>query len=189
MLIAAAGVAFTAMAAGGAAVTGALSWNSRADLRAFDSPFGRSSDPAAVPGRTVRLSLPGPASSTFEIVTKTITVGTHTKVNCTAVAVKDAQARWQRLMTSCGTPGALSPEAASLSWQAPSGGTYAIITGPTPTATAAKVALLTSNGATARTEPVAGGYYLVYAPAQLSLARLVFYDAGGQVVDKLALHP
>lgn len=186
-LIALVGATVTAVAAGGAAVTGVLSWNSRADQRAFDSPFGRSPDPAAVPGSTVRLSLPGPASSTFVIVTKTITVGTHTKVNCTAVAVKDAQARWQRLTLSCGTPGALAAEAATGYWQVPSGGTYTIITGPTPTPTAAKVALLATNGVVARTEPVAGGNYLVYAPEQLPIARLVFYDAHGRVVARLAL--
>ena len=78
---------------------------------------------------------------------------------------------------------------ACFEWQTPSGVTYAIVAGPTPTSTAAKVALLASNGVTATTEPVAGGYYLVYAPAELSVASLVFYDARGQVVDELALHP
>ena len=92
-------------------------------------------------------------------------------------------------MTSCGAPGAAVADAGSLDWQAPSGVTYAIVAGQTPTSTAAKVALLASNGVTATTEPVAGGYYLVYAPAELSVASLVFYDARGQVVDELALHP
>lgn len=92
-------------------------------------------------------------------------------------------------MTSCGAPGAAVPQASTCYWQAPSGLTYAIVAGPTPTSTAAKVALLASNGATATTEPVAGGYYLVYAPSELSVANLVFYDARGQVADELALHP
>jgi hypothetical protein len=38
-------------------------------------------------------------------------------------------------------------------------------------------------------EPVAGGDYLVYARAELSTGGLVFYNARGQVVDELALHP
>jgi hypothetical protein len=130
----------------------------------------------------------GPASTTFEVVTNTVTVSTDQE-NCTAIAVKDAQGRSQHLMTSCGAPGAAVADAGSFDWQAPSGVTYAIVAGPTPTSTAAKVALLASNGVTATTEPVAEGYYLVYAPAELSVASLVFYDARGQVVDELALHP
>jgi hypothetical protein len=45
------------------------------------------------------------------------------------------------------------------------------------------------GGVTATTESVASGYYLIYAPAELSVASLVFYDARGKVVDELALHP
>jgi hypothetical protein len=30
-----------------------------------------------------------------------------------------------------------------------------------------------------------GGYYLVYAPAELATGNLVFYDERGQVVDEL----
>jgi hypothetical protein len=93
------------------------------------------------------------------------------------------------MMTSCGSLGAAVADAGSFDWQAPSGVKYAIVAGPTPTSSAAKVGLLASNGVTAATEPVAGGYYLVYAPAELSVASLVFYDAHGQVVDELALRP
>ena len=187
VLIAAVGAAITVVGAGVAAATGVLPWwNS---VQAVESsPFGTSADPAAVAGSTVRLSVSGPASTTFEVVTNTVTVGTDQE-NCTAIAVKDAQGRSQHLMTSCGAPGAAVADAGSFDWQAPSGVTYAIVAGPTPTSTAAKVALLASNGVTATTEPVAGGYYLVYAPAELSVASLVFYDARGQVVDELALHP
>lgn len=108
---------------------------------------------------------------------------------CTAIAVKDTQGQSQQLMTNCAAPGAAVADAGSFDWQAPSGVSYTIVAGPTPTSTAAKVALRASNGVTATTEPVAGGYYLVYAPAELSVASLVFYDARGQVVDELALHP
>ena len=186
VLIAAVGAAITVVGAGVAAATGVLPWwNS---VQAESSPFGTSADPAAVAGSTVRLSVSGPASTTFEVVTNTVTVGTDQE-NCTAIAVKDAQGRSQHMMTSCGTPGMAVAQAGIYYWQAPSGVTYAIVAGPTPTSTAAKVALLASNGVTATTEPVAGGYYLVYAPAELSVASLVFYDARGQVVDDLALHP
>ena len=190
VLIAAVGAAITVVGAGVAAATGVLPWwNSVQTMRsAMSSPFATSADPAAVAGSTVRLSVSGPASTTFEVVTNTVTVATG-QADCTAIAVKDAQGRSQHLMTSCGAPGAAVADAGSFEWQAPSGVTYAIVAGPTPTSTAAKVALLASNGVTATTEPVAGGYYLVYAPAELSVASLVFYDARGQVVDELALHP
>jgi hypothetical protein len=189
VLIAAVGAAITVVGAGVAAATGVLPWwNTVQTMRSgMSSPFATSADPAAVPGSTVRLSVPGPASTTFEVVTNTVTVDTG-QADCTAIAVKDAQGQSQHLMTSCGAPGAAVAQAGSYYWQAPSGDTYAIVAGPTPTSTAATVALLASNGVTATTEPVAGGYYLVYAPAELSVASLVFYDARGQIVDELALH-
>lgn len=185
-LIAALATAITVAGAGVAAATGLLPWWK--SEKAMTSSFATSADPAAVAGSTVRLSVSGPASTTFEVVTNTVTIGTDQE-NCTAVAVKDAQGRSQHLMTSCGTPGAAVAQAGSLDWQAPSGVTYAIITGPTPTSSATKVALLTSTGVAATTEPVAGGYYLLYAPAELLVSGLVFTDARGQVVDQLALHP
>ena len=190
VLIAAVGAAITVVGAGVAAATGVLPWwNTVQTMRSgMSSPFATSADPAAVPGSTVRLSVSGPASTTLEVVTNTVTVDTG-QADCTAIAVKDAQGRSQHLMTSCGAPGAAAAQAGIFYWQAPSGVTYAIVAGPTPTSTAAKVALLASNGVTATTEPVAGGYYLVYAPAELSVASLVFYDARGQVVDELALPP
>jgi hypothetical protein len=190
VLIAAVAAAITVVGAGVAAATGVLPWlNSVQTMSsAMSSPFATSANPAAVAGSTVRLSVSGPESTTFEVVTNTVTVAIG-QADCTAIAVKDAQGRSQHLMTSCGAPGAAVAQAGSFDWQAPSGVTYAIVAGPTPTSTAAKVALLASNGVTATTEPVAGGYYLVYAPAELSVASLVFYDARGQVVDELALHP
>ena len=189
MLIAAVGAAITVGGAGVAAATGVLPWwNTVQTMRSgMSSPFATSADPAAVPGSTVRLSVSGPASTTFEVVTNTVTVDTG-QADCTAIAVKDAQGRSQHLMTSCGTPGAAVAQAGSFDWRAPSGATYVIVAGPTPISTAAKVALLASNGATATTESVAGGYYLLYARAELSVASLVFYDARGQVVDELTLH-
>jgi hypothetical protein len=188
VLIAAVGAAFTVVGAGVAAATGVLPW-SNSEQAVRSSPFGTSADPAAVAGSTVRLSVPGPASTTFEVITNTVTVGTDQE-HCTAIAVKDAQGRSQHLMTSCGAAGAAVANAGSFDWQAPSGVTYAVIAGPTPVSTAAKVALLASNGVTATTEPVGGGYYLVYAPAELSTGSLVFYDERGQVVDELGSpHP
>jgi hypothetical protein len=190
VLIAAVAAAITVVGAGVAAATGVLPWwNSVQTMSsAMNSPFATSADPAAVAGSTVRLSVSGPESTTFEVVTNTVTIAIG-QADCTAIAAKDAQGRSHHLMTSCGAPGAAVAQAGSFDWQAPSGATYAIVAGPAPTSTAAKVALLASNGVTATTEPVAGGYYLVYAPAGLSVASLVFYDAHGQVVDQLALHP
>src|ERR1700690_2525166 len=69
VLIAAVGAAITVVGAGVAAATGVLPWwNSE---QAMTSPFGTSADPAAVAGSTVRLSVSGPASTTFEVVTNT----------------------------------------------------------------------------------------------------------------------
>ena len=186
----AAAAAFTAVGAGVAAATGVLPWWNSAQTMgsAMNSPFGTSPDPAALPGGVVRLSVPGPAATTFEVVTRTVTVATG-RADCTAIAVRDRNGQSQRLLSSCGVPGAAVAQAGSLDWQAPSGVTYAVIAGPTPTSAAAKVALRASSGVTATAEPVAGGYYLVYAPAELSTDSLVFYDTRGQVVDELALHP
>jgi hypothetical protein len=186
-LIAGAGAAFVVAGTGIAAATGVIPW--WASKAAVDSsPFATAPEPAAVAGSTVRLTVPGPESTTFELVTNTVTMGA-TQVNCTAVAVKDARGRSQHLTNGCGTPGMATPRAASFDWQAPSGATYAIVTGPDPTSNAVKVALKDSDGVASATEPVSGGYYLVYVPAEgLSpTGSLVFYDASGQVVDQLAL--
>jgi hypothetical protein len=184
--VAVAVIALAGVGAGVAAATGVLPWwhAEQAAMSAMSSPFATSADPAAVPGSTVRLSVPGPESTTFEVVTDTVTVGTDQE-HCTAIAVTDARGRSQHLMTSCGAAGAAVAEAGRVDWQAPSGAAYAVIAGASPISTAAKVALLAGNGVTATTEPVAGGYYLVYAPAELSTGSLVFYDERGQVVDEL----
>jgi hypothetical protein len=175
VLIAAVGATLTVVGAGVAAATDALPWwNSERAISSF-----------AVAGSTVRVSVPGPESTTFEVVTNTMMVGGE-RENCTAIAVKYAQGRSQQGLTGCGAPGAIEAKAGSFDWQAPSGVTYAVIGGPTPVSTAVKVALLDSNGDTATTEPVGDGYYLVYAPARLSTGNLVFYDASGQVVGQLA---
>jgi hypothetical protein len=81
------------------------------------------------------------------------------------------------------------PRAASVDWQAPSGASYVIETGPAPTPEAAKVVLQDSNGAAIATEPLGGGHYLVYAPAQVlpPTVGLVFYDAAGHVVDQFTV--
>lgn len=187
-LIAASAATFAVGVTGIAAGAGVMPWwHSAQTMRsAMNSPFLTSADPAALPGSTVRLSVPGPASTTFEVVTDTVAVATG-KANCTAIVVKDAEGQSQRLLSSCGVLGAAVAQAGSFEWQAPSGATYAVIAGPSPTSTAAKVALVGSNGVSATTEPTGDGYYLVYARIQLSTGRLVFYNARGQVVDELAL--
>jgi hypothetical protein len=174
LAVAVAVIALAGVGAGAAAATGVLPWwNSERAISSF-----------TVAGSTVRLSVPGPESTTFEVVTNTTTVGGE-RENCTAIAVKYAQGRSQQGLTGCGAPGAIAAKAGSFDWQAPSGVTYAVIAGPTPVSTAVKVALLDRNGDTATTEPVGDGYYLVYAPAGLSTGNLVFYDASGQVVGQL----
>jgi hypothetical protein len=186
VLAVAVGAALMLVGAGVAAATGVLPWWNT-EQAVVSSPFFTSADPATVPGSTVRLAVPGPESTTFEVVTNdTVTVGTA-REHCTAIVVKDAQRRKQPGLTSCGAAGAAVARAGSFDWQAPSGVTYVVTAGPTPVSTAAKVALRTGHGVTATTEPVSGGYYLVYAPAEPSTTSLVFYDASGQVVDRLGL--
>lgn len=188
VLIAAVGAGFALVGAGVAAGTGVLPWWNRAQTTrsAMTSPFASSADPAAVPGSTVRLTVPGPESTTFEVATDTVTVGTG-QADCTAIAVEDAAGRSQHLTTSCAAPGAVVAQVASLDWQAPSGAAYLVVAGPTPTSSAATVALLDENGVEETTEPVGGGHYLVYARADLSGGRLVFRDAHGRLVAELGL--
>lgn len=190
ILALAVGAALALAGAGVAAATGVLPWWSTQQA-VLASPFFTATDPAAVAGSTVRLSVSGPESTTFEVVTNnTATVGTLQE-HCTAIVVKSAQGRSPgRGLTSCGAAGAAVANAGSFDWQAPSGATYAVISGPTPVATAAKVALVDSRGVTVTAEPVEGGYYLVYAPAEQAAGSLVFYNDQGQVVDELGSpHP
>lgn len=185
-LMAGSSAAFAVAGTGIAAAAGVLPWWTSVEATT-SSPFATAQDPAAVAGSQSRLTIPGPESTTFEVVTNTMTTGAQ-HLNCTAVAVKDAHGRSQHLTNSCGAPGAFTALAGSFDWQAPSGATYAIVTGPAPTSDAAKVVLTDSNGVTS-SEPVAGGFYLVYAPAA-SLSpndRLVFYDTAGKFVDEMSL--
>lgn len=134
------------------------------------------------------LTMPGPESTTFEIITNnTVTIGG--KVNsCVAVVNTDAQGQRQGAsLTGCGAAGAAGFGAGSFGWQAPSGTEYAVVEG---TADAATVALRDLNGATLATGKVEGGYFLIYTLATATLpsnASLVFSDASGHVVDSLSL--
>ncbi|MES1246586.1 MAG: hypothetical protein ABUS54_02805 [Actinomycetota bacterium] len=185
LLVAALVAACTVAGAGVAAATGVLPWWNRVQSMrtAMSSPFATAADPAAVPGSAVRLSAPGPESTTFEIVTGTVNVATG-QASCTAIAVRDAQGRSQRLLTSCGAAGSAVAQAARLDWQSPSGVAYAIFAGPTPTSSAAAVALRAGSRDVV-TGRVAGGYYLVWAAATQAADSLVFSDAQGQVVGDL----
>jgi hypothetical protein len=183
-------LALAGVGAGVAAASGRLPWW-HTEQAVMSLRFVTSADPATVPGTRVSLSVPGPESTTFEVVTNnTERVGT-VKEHCTAIVVKDTRGRSQGgWLTSCGAASAIIAKAGSFDWQAPSRATYTVISGPTPVSTAAKVSLLASDGSTATTEPVRGGYYLVYAPAQLSTGSLVFYDKRGQVVGRMhSPHP
>jgi hypothetical protein len=64
-----AGAVFIAVGAGVAAATGVLpGW--KTEQAVMSSPFFTSADPATVAGSTVSLSVPGPESTTFEVVTR-----------------------------------------------------------------------------------------------------------------------
>jgi hypothetical protein len=190
-------IALAAVGAGAAVGTGVLPWWKHHEA-IMALPFFTSADPAALPGSIVNISAPGPEGTTFEVVTNdTEMVGT-VQQHCWGIFAEDAQGRPQgAVLRGCGPAGALVargdprqvPSGATtyaVFSGAPSGATYAVFTGPTPVSTAATVALVAGDGDTVTTEPVEGGYYLVYAPTEQAAGRLVFYDQRGRVVDELA---
>jgi hypothetical protein len=182
-LIVGSGAAFAVAGTGIAAATGVLpGWIS--SKQAVKSPFGTAANPGAVPGSEVRLTAPGPESSTFEVVINTVTTAAGQQ-RCVAIAVKEA-GQWQHLLTGCRGAGAAVPTGASFDWRTPSGATYAIVTGPDPTSDATKVVLQDSNGNSIGTGVVGDGQYLAYASAEdhNAQANLVFYDDSGRVVDQ-----
>jgi hypothetical protein len=176
-------------AAGIATATGVMPWITR-EQQFTSTPFVTAPNPATVAGSKVVLTVPGPESTTFEVITNnTVTIGGELN-SCTAVINKDAQGRSQPLGRGCGGPSAVTPHAGSVEWQAPSGAKYAVVDGPEPTPEAATVALTDRDGVTIATGQVGGGYFLVYTPAREALpstGSLVFFDASGEVVDKLSL--
>ena len=185
-LLAGSGAAFAVAGTGIAAATGVMPWWRTHEL---DSrPFLSSADPTSVAGSQVRFTAPGPESTTFEIVTKAMTVR-GTGVDCTALAVKDTQGSSQHLTSACGTADMAVPRAASIDWQAPSGATYAVVTGPDPSSAATRVVLQDSQGGTEATGSVGAGYFLVYVSAEqlAPSSRLVFTDTSGRVLDEFPL--
>jgi hypothetical protein len=182
----AAGLVLVATAAV-ATATGVMPWITRAqEFRS--APFVTSPNPAALPGSNVVLTVPGPESTTFEVITNnTVTIGG--KVNsCLAVINKDSEGHRQGAgLTGCGAAGAVAFAAGSFDWQAPSGTKYAVVEG---TADAATVALRDPNGTTLATWKVEGGYFLIYTLATATLpsdGSLVFSDASGHVVNSQPL--
>jgi len=190
-LAVAAGAALMLVAAGVAAATGVLpGWQTH--LAIVQSPFMTATNPAALPGSIVNVSAPGPESATFEMVTNdTETVGTQQE-HCTAIVAVGVEGRSIGNFPSlrgCGVAHQISPQgsnsgAAGIEWQLP-GATYAVIYGAGVAPSAAKVALVASDGDTVATGPVEGGYFLVYAPFARATGSLVFYNQQGQAVDKL----
>lgn len=185
-------------AAAAATAIGVMPWISRA--QEFSSaPFVTTPAPETLPGSNVVLTVPGPESTTFEVITNNaVTIGG--KVNsCVAVINKDSHGQPQGAgLKGCGPAGAAGPGAAgaavpaagSFDWQAPSGTTYAVVEGSEPGSNAAIVALRDPTGATLATGKVRGGYFLIYTLATATLpsnGSLVFSDASGHVIDSLPL--
>ena len=174
-------------AAAAATATGVMPWITRAQEFGA-APFVTSPAPATLSGSNVVLTVPGPESTTFEVITNnTVTIGGRAN-SCVAVINEDSQGRRQSAgLTGCGAAGAAGFGAGSFDWQAPSGTEYAVVEG---TADAATVALRDPNGATLATGKVEGGYFLIYILATATLpsnASLVFSDASDHVVDSLSL--
>lgn len=192
VLAAVAGGLFLLGAAAAATATGVMPWITR-EQEFQSAPFVTTPAPETLPGSKVLLTVPGPESTTFEVITNnTVTIGG--KVNsCVAIINKDAQGKRQGAgLTGCGA-GRREPAraagfgAGSFDWQAPSGTTYAVVEGA---ADAATVALRDPNGATLATGKVEGGYFLIYTLATPTLpsdGSLVFSDASGHVTDSLPL--
>lgn len=177
--IVAAGIAVT-VAGGGyaaAAAAGVLP-NPWAGSAVGSNPFVTSPDPAG----TVELAVPGPESTTLEIVTDTVAVSGATG-QCSGVVIKEAQGRSDHPMSACGGASALRAENSVFDWQAPSGATYAIVSGEAP-AGATKVTLTTDHSDTVTTEPAGGGYFVTYVPTQEMPANgiLDFYNSSGQLM-------
>lgn len=190
VLAAAAGGLVLLAAAAVATATGVMPWITR--QQEFNStPFVTTPAPETLPGSNVVLTVPGPESTTFEVVTNnTVTIGGEVN-SCVAVINKDSQGQSQGAgLKGCGPARAAVPAAGSFDWQAPSGTTYAVVEGPQPTSNAAAVALRDPTGATLATGKVEGGYFLIYTPATPTLpsnGSLVFSDASGHVIDSQPL--
>ncbi len=185
-----AGVLVVLAATGVATATGVMPWITRAqEFRS--APFLTTPNPAALPGSHVVLTMSGPESTTFEVITNnTVTIGGEAN-SCVAVINKDAQSRSQHLTTGCGGPSTVAaPSASSSDWQAPSGTEYAVVDGQQPTSNTATVALRDPKGATIATGQLGGGYFLIFTPATATLpsnGSLVFSDASDHVVDSQPL--
>jgi hypothetical protein len=189
VLVAVSSAAVALAAVSIATATGMMPWITR-EKQFLSTPFVTVPNPATVAGSKVVLTVPGPESTTFEVITNNaVTIGGELN-SCTAVINKDAQGRSQPLGHGCGGQNAATALFESGDWQAPSGAKYAVVDGPKPTSEAATVALTDRDGVTIATGHVGGGYFLVYIPATEALpstGSLVFFDASGEVVDKLSL--
>lgn len=190
VLTAVAGGLVLLAAAAVATATGVMPWITRA--QEFRSePFVTTPTPATLPGSNVILTVPGPESTTFEVITNnTVTIGGEVN-SCVAVINKDSQGQPQGAgLKGCGTAGAAVPGAGSFDWQAPSGTTYAVVEGSPATSNAAIVALRDPTGATLATGKIRGGYFLIYTLATATLpsnGSLVFSDASGHAIDSQPL--
>ena len=150
-------------------------------------PFVNTPNPAAVAGSRVVLSVPGPEATTLEIVTDTVSVA-GTPGTCTEVAIKETHGQAANVVSSCGTPSMASPVAGVVNWQAPSGASYAIVSSKAPPG-AVTVSLSGSRTLPTVTEPVGGGYYVLYVPSSEASEydNLTFYDQAGQVISATSI--
>ena len=103
---------------------------------------------------------------------------------CMDVVIKESQGQTANVVSSCGTPSMASPVAAVQNWQAQSGASYAIVDSKAPPG-AATVSLTGPPTLPTVTEPVGGGYYVLYVPASEAseYSDLTFYNHAGQVIS------
>jgi hypothetical protein len=198
--IAGAAVAVVALGGGIAAAAGVLRlpWVSQKAVS-----FMNSSDPATIRGAAVRLTLRGPESTVWQVVTDTTANGPDRVESCVDLAIKEANGQPERVNGGGGCAFASAPPGGQLSgseihpagpsvtltyWQAPSGASFGVVFGEAPS-DSATVALTDSRGVVAAKGLVGGGYYAIYIPARDLPAdgNLTFYDQAGRVRDTLNL--
>lgn len=194
----------TAIACGGALVALAGGGGIAAAAGLFDSAtplpqaqlFQSSTDPAKVPGATLRLSVPGPEGFTLQVVTDHATAVDQSDT-CVALGIigPDGRPAATHGYATCSglvaPPGstvppqqpATTPSGGVETWKAPSGVNYDLIFGQSAPGIA-QVRLVSRDGVVEASEPANAHGYVVYIPSArfTSYSRLIFTDTFGKVV-------
>ena len=154
----------------------------------------------------MRISVPGPDGSRFEVFTMPIGYGNRYAGSCTRLAVIPAghsdksvplsTGEMMCSMVGSGNPSGLGSEQISqaragggqavASWNSPSGIDYEVVYGRADAGTAS-VALANQSGAKGTVADVVGGWFVIYLPHRevSSYPYLKFYRPDGSLLDTL----